>query len=310
MDGATYKPIFRRDSPGESRWHPVEPDIRIFVRDDGVGLWNVRSDDKTIVSRFPGYAELTFGPNKGNPSDDGRMIALAGQDETGRKIAFAYDMRNHRKYPDIDLDKSKLGYVTVSPRGDLVVFKGKLDRNAQSRGDRLRIFNLQGSQVGPDWPEYGRPSHFDLTIDENGDEVAIGKSKAGPDKGLIIKRRLRDGHVEPLTAEPDAGSHVSARNIREPGWVYITYGERPNRKNWLPFEFEVVALKTDGSQTTRRLARTYAAPGAYVSEAHASPSPDGSRVIWASNWGELSGPISAFVTEIDTGSGCVGVAGP
>jgi hypothetical protein len=309
LDGATYKPLFRRDGPGESRWHSIEPDLQIFVRDNLVGLWNVRSDEKTIVAHFPAYSKLAFGPSKGSPSDHRTMIALAAKDSSGRQVAFAYDVRSRKKYPDIDLSGSDLAYVSISPLGDLIVFKGKLDRNSRGRGDQTRIFDLEGNQVGPDWPEYGRPSHFDLTIDENGDQVAIGVSKSDPDKGRIIKRRLQDGHVEALTTMPGAASHVSARSIRRPGWVYVTYGERPDRKDRLPYEFEVVALRTDGSQTIRRLARTYAARSGYVSEAHASPSPDGSKVIWASNWGQPGDPISAFVTEIEPGTGCTGIAG-
>ena len=31
LDAETYKPLFRRPLPYESRWHPEKPDIRIFV---------------------------------------------------------------------------------------------------------------------------------------------------------------------------------------------------------------------------------------------------------------------------------------
>jgi hypothetical protein len=40
-------------------------------------------------------------------------------------------------------------------------------------------------------------------------------------------------------------------------------------------------------------------PFDYWSETHASPSPDGSQVIWSSNWGVGGGPVYDFVAHLD-----------
>jgi hypothetical protein len=61
----------------------------------------------------------------------------------------------------------------------------------------------------------------------------------------------------------------------------------------------VIALRIDGSGDVRRIAQTRNVPFDYWSETHASPSPDGSQVIWSSNWGVPGGPVHEFVTRVD-----------
>jgi len=66
-----------------------------------------------------------------------------------------------------------------------------------------------------------------------------------------------------------------------------------------PFAQGVIALKIDGSGEFRRIAHTLNARHDYWSETHASPSPDGSQIIWSSNWGQKGGPVFDFVSRID-----------
>ncbi|RUV53572.1 hypothetical protein EOB77_01380, partial [Mesorhizobium sp. M7A.F.Ca.MR.228.00.0.0] len=54
-----------------------------------------------------------------------------------------------------------------------------------------------------------------------------------------------------------------------------------------------------GSREVRRIVQTRNAPFDYWSETHASPSPDGSQVIWSSNWGVPGGPVYEFVAHLD-----------
>jgi hypothetical protein len=169
--------------------------------------------------------------------------------------------------------------------------------NGREGGDRTLVFTLQGEQVTGMWTEYGRPSHYDLTVDENGDEVAVGVSKSKPDEGRVIKRRLRDGKVTVLTAGGYA-SHTSTRNVDRPGWAYITYQNRDSNSKWGSYRDEVVAVKLDGSMTVERLAHLHTKKLDYVTEAHAVPSPDGRRILWASNWESDTGrPIGTYVAD-------------
>ncbi len=43
---------------------------------------------------------------------------------------------------------------------------------------------------------------------------------------------------------------------------------------------------------TVRLVQTNSAQNGYLTEQHGSVSPDGTKVIWASNWGDPEGPVA------------------
>jgi hypothetical protein len=140
-----------------------------------------------------------------------------------------------------------------------------------------------------------------MTIDADGSDVYVGISKADPDRYHIIKRRLEDGVVTDL-APYGEGQHASIRNINRPDWVFLTYSgtysEIAAHPHWAPFYQEVIALRIDGSGEIRRVVQTRDAKHDYWSEAHASPSPDGSQVIWSSNWGQAGGPVADYVAHL------------
>ena len=87
-----------------------------------------------------------------------------------------------------------------------------------------------------------------------------------------------------------------------PQWAFVSYGGDPAElaahPDWTQFVREVVAFPLGGSGAARLIAETYNVPFNYWSETHASPSPDGSRVIWSSNWGKPGGPVYDFVTRV------------
>ena len=64
------------------------------------------------------------------------------------------------------------------------------------------------------------------------------------------------------------------------------------------FRNEIIAVKLDGSQHVERLCHMHLVRAGYEGEGHASVSPDGSRVIWNSNWDDRERDISVYVAEI------------
>ncbi len=293
LGGENYAVRFaRHNGPGRDMgWHPQRPDIMVYVRDNAIGYWDVRKDTTEVIATFPGYCEFRIGPGEGNLSLDGRLIVVVGKKGKDR-IAFAYDMKKKHKYPDIILNDVRVDWVSVSASGRYIVLCGRIN---SERGDQTQVYDLEGSKVTELWEKYGRPSHYDLTVDENGDDIAVGVSKSKPDVGRVIKRRLRDGKVTVLTSGGYAG-HTSTRNVRRPGWAYVTYQGRGSA--WPPYWDEVVAVKLDGSMTAERIAHLHTKRIDYLTEAHAVPSPDGKRVLWASNWESSSGrSIGTYVAD-------------
>ena len=111
---------------------------------------------------------------------------------------------------------------------------------------------------------------------------------------MLIKRRLSDGLIT-ILVDTGYASHTSGRNIQRPGWVYVTYSSRDEPSNY-PYQNEIMAVKLDGSRT-ERICHTRSNIFAYISESHGSPSPDGLRVIFASDWDSGTYPVQAYVVD-------------
>jgi hypothetical protein len=280
IDGNTYAVLPNLKSPpdsgGEARWHPTDPKAMIYIQNNILGKWNPFTGENVILHVFSGYMDLFIGPSDGNLSNDGEMVVLYS---TMTKKAFAYDLVRDIKYPDIDFSSdTRVNSVSISALGKYIV--------ANINEDTVEVFDLQGKQVGNTWSEYGCPSHYDFTVDQNGDEVAVGVCKTGY-KG-IVKRRLSDGQITVIF--PMGASHTSARNINRPGWVYVT------GLYYAPYLNEVLAIKLDGT-AFERIAWIPNNKVDYESEMHGSPSPDGKKVIVASNWNIGSRPVQSYVIE-------------
>jgi hypothetical protein len=298
LDGKTYKPLFRRPVPGECEWHPTDPALMICVYDRELYLWSPRTNVKTVIYAPSGYRGMQFGPYKGNPSKDGYRVVLRATTTAGVSVAFAYDISTRKKFPDIKLAglAGRNSFCGISPSGRYIFCFQEMPNGT----NQAYVFTVNGA-VLQYWTENHRPGHGDMTIDADGSDVYVGISKAGPDAYHIIKRRLSDGKVTDL-APYGEGQHASIRNINRPGWVFVTYtgtyAEIVSHPQWAPFYQEVVALRIDGSGEIRRIVQTRDAKYDYWSEAHGSPSPNGSRVIWSSNWGRPGGPVSDYVANL------------
>jgi len=310
LDGRTYKPAFQRRASGECEWHPSNPDQMICVEDQQIYAWSVRDDVKTTLYAPGDYKKLRFGPSKGNLSRDGGRLVVRALNGDGAGVAFAYDIAAGRKYPDISLSQlvGENSFCGISPSGLYTLCIQRMPDGANP----AYVFTIDGVLI-QSWPENHRPGHGDMTLDRDGRDVYVGISKADPDKYHVIKRRLDDGHVTSL-APFGRAQHVSARNIRQPGWVFVTFGgeysQVAGQKRTTPFYQEIVAMRIDGSGEIRRVAQTRSSKHDYFSEAQASPSPDGSQVIWASNWGRAGGPVAAYVAQLEWQEGDTGVYNP
>lgn len=130
--------------------------------------------------------------------------------------------------------------------------------------------------------------HADLASDpfDGGEDVIVGgRACPGSNLGHVVKVRLRDGQVTSLTDPRNEAvySHGSARNLRRPGWFYVTYSRDPVYAG-ARFWGETVAVKLDGSGSVLRFAHYHSSQSTYDAEAQAVPSPDGRRLLFASDW--------------------------
>lgn len=290
LDGETYEVIKKATMPSgnESRWHPTNSNLRLILTNNSIKSWNYNTNQSITLIEFSGYSNTTLGEYTGNFSNDGNMAAvLATRNSDGKKVGFALDMENNVKYPDIDFSNIDVDFITISSLGNYIVVNADFGTGS----DRTKIYDLQGEQTGPFWSNYGQPSHFDVTIDLNGDEVAVGVDKSVND-GRVISRRLSDGA---LTVVSPAGyaSHTSARSINRPGWVYTISS---SSQSWGPFYNEIIAVKLDGSRV-ERICNARNVMNIYDNQAQPCPSPSGNRVLFASDWSSNAVPIQAYVVD-------------
>ncbi len=114
LDGNTYEPLFSRSCPGsEDRWHPVDPDLRIYMGSNIIGTWNVMTDEDTVLHTFSGYSDFRFGPGEGFVSNDGRYVAVNARNGSAH-VGFAYDIKNNVKFPSIHMQVEPV-FLNASP---------------------------------------------------------------------------------------------------------------------------------------------------------------------------------------------------
>ena len=299
LDGSTYQVQFgRRGSGGvDERWHPTMPDVMVAVFSDGsVAHWNVRTNTSTWKYRPTGYSGASFGDYEGNPSRDGRYLAVQATRVSDRHlVAFAVDVDAGTKFADIDLtaaNVSALDWASVSATGNYVVVFGTID----GRSQRTKVFTRAGAEVGY-WTNY-QFGHFDLGFDVDGNEIAFGGVGGAPNARQFIARRLDNAAVSLLSVPTTFDWHSSMRDIARPNWGYAV----TNNSEGSPYDGEIYAVKLDGSGVNGAGIERFAHHRSRITDYEASPmpvpSPDGRRVLFNSNWGDPSGrPMQAYVAD-------------
>ena len=325
LDGTSYRPKLAPCSGAnlyDYRWHPTRahPHELINVNAAGTQLawYDVTTCTQTRAWTLPITVDYGIGSGEGNPSADGRFVALGTTTDL-----FVVDMDPQPPYapypnprigpvyhlpPESLLVASPgtwtLGNLSVSPSGRYVDFKfaGPTDTTADLHrifevdpvtlaltphamaGAALRCGSFAARPNGWIFPL----KHADMTFDpfdHNEDILVGGRACPGSSLGRVVKVRLRDGAVTALTDPTNESPvyHVSTRNLERPGWAYVSYFKVAGKR----FSDEIVAVKLDGSLAVERLAHTHtAASGCYRCEAHPVPSRDGTRVLFASNWAQ------------------------
>ena len=286
LDGETYQPLFLSNgTPSDSdiRWHATDPALMVYAAGSKYGTWNPKTGAVTIVKNFGSdYSDCKFGPWEGSPSLDGNMVVISCN-----RGGFAYDIKNDKKYPDID-KFSSVDNVRISPLGTYMIWG--------CDPDHVIVTDLEGNVVA-DIPDR-TISHFDTTVDDAGDEVIVGRNNGtgGGTDGQLVKIRLKDGQRTEIN-EGGWCSHASTRSRLKYAVSAATY-ERDN-----PYCAEVIMSALDGSHTYR-LGSTHEPEGYdYKGEVQPSHSPDGGRVIFASAWGGSGSeprPVGCYVIDFRT----------
>jgi hypothetical protein len=338
LDGNDYSIVRSKNtfSAGYARWSHSDPNT--LYKPDGSEFRqytinpNNTTQTYTNLRTFTGYYGLSIGGGEGNLSLDDRYVALMARNTNTTNTADAayddlwviiYDVHEdtiksvtpfYDKYV-ADLgsvprsERIGIDFVSMSPSGQYIVMRWRGNGTARYKGVEVYtlpavegdplVFSHQITPVG---------SHGDLGYDAAGHEVWVATESDDtnyPGVG-ISTYRLDNGAQTTQLSQGGSGApfqpgHISCQNYKRPGWVYVTLNTNNTVGALNPAQTmkEVFALKLDGSETVQRFAWTYNNHFNYSSESHGVPNPDGTKVMFASNWGGTSSTsmVYSYVAE-------------
>ena len=306
LDGGSYTVLHAWGPPRPGTWHPVTPDEMIYVEADSVLTWNARKNSSRSLATIEGYTDFVQSASEDWISSDGKLVGVtANRKKDGKDVGFLIDIVTGRKvtpdfiYADLGFARDEREHQVCRPSlsGKFVVLRARGgDGDQNPRGEAFTVFDLDGKEIGRHWSPPHTPGHGDLALTVEGDDVMVGRSDDGwaerPDYFGSVSWRFKDGK---LCALGPAGSHTSGRAVKRPGWVFAgNFGKGST----------VFMYNLDGSGDVKTICQTWHRdPVDYWAQTQPVPSPSGTRVLFATNWGVSPaglklGDAHSFVVDI------------
>lgn len=301
LDGNTYDVKAARAAPnpysgGVYLWLPPDtswiahPEKYVVLTTDGgaVGIWDpIANTTQMRYDPGAGYTGAILGNYEGALSRDGRfVVVVATRSSDSRKVFYMVDLASGtRASPVIDpvasLGWTSLDWAGPSANGTYLVASQDWTKHAAIRVDGACATTFSAACVQSTWTYMG---HYDLGISAAGEEVAYN---SGEPEYVVL---ATGAHV----ALPDPSPtdwHSSSRAV--PGWglavVKTSSGNVANELYWQE-------LKAGGA--IKRFAYTYRSTSTDADHnIFGTPSWDGRRVLFRTDWGNPAGPVYAFVAD-------------
>lgn len=301
LDGSTYELLGWVNVPSETVWMHTDPHSVIGIA-GGHRLirFNVLTGQREILAPLDRYRKVLIGAGEGNLSNDDRYVVLFGSPRGHAHRStdlLVFDLLERRMISRRRFGRSRINWsdsstfdnATISQSGRHVILSFARRGSAPRRGIHSYDLDLRDERF---LSQHGG-GHFDACIDAADRDVML---ITGPN-GDLITIDLQTGERRTELTGVSWSIHISCRNTDRPGWAYVSEFYERGEARYLN-EDEVFALRLDGSGTVERFAHEhYSNREDYPREAHGVPSPDGARVLWASDWGLPRGPIYSYVAE-------------
>lgn len=202
-----------------------------------------------------------------------------------------------------DLDADAVGSVVAissggnapqpAPSGTLF-FLNVNDSAAQVRGfnmNLLRTLSVDAAEHATLGTWDGADTHFSVQF--------------GTPAGTVVAARMTDGTRRVIVGEatgypyPPSGTHLSALAYLKPGWLSASVVGAVSGAGVLDQEVLLVNANTGGSvcRVAHHRSHGSAGPQGYWAEPHASISPRGTRILFASDWGGGT-TVDTYVVEL------------
>ena len=297
---------FLKNLPGEinassePRWSRSDANVLYYNSGNQLKRYNVSTGATSAVHTFSEYSSIT-GKGESDICFDGNHFVFAGDN----RYVFVYEISTDSKGPVFDTGGRGFDSLYITPNDNVSI---------TWLGGGVELFNRNMNSLRQLTRAGG---HMDYTRDTNGDEVLIWANSNDPspvcDNG-IVKVRLSDGNQTCLLSlDWSLAVHISGTD--NSGSVFVeTYAPgdpAPGSSGWVPYTNEILKVKLDGSQV-ERLAHHRSRPlDSYNYEPRVSASRDGSKIIYASNFGIGSPTYYAdtYLISVSGGGGGTGGGG-
>ncbi len=322
-----------RGSLTEMKWSSYEPNVfyGIDVRADRFVFMKATIDTQNNTITYTDmpnatfmkseYDELLLGKYEGNLDYQDNYVVFAGRKKnTNRVTLIVYHIKDNYNtdYNSIEAQKTfnsmkwykedgggnfnpndgsesnqMFDWVSISALGNYVIVNYR-----SKEGDPEQEYSIE---------EYDRSlnhirrladhgEHGDLGLDVDGNEVYVqfgfGTINGADNTGIWMYPLDGSARVR-LLPDKYNGGHITCRNYQRPGWCYAN-----TRYLWNGSGVrEAFSLKLDGSETVERFAQTHNSTG-NSGYTQAGVSPDGTQMLFASDWGDGQLPEDTFLVQI------------
>lgn len=260
-----------------------------------IGRYNFATDASVTTWVVPppsgsAYTAVHIGQGEGSISDDGRYLPVVCLRGDSNVYVAVWDTSTNSVEGTLtltgwEISGSSFDNAHISPSGQWVVVSSY---QANNRGHRIydrATLTYQRAYTGGSGTNAtnGFPGHMDMGYRTNGDEVMV-RSRTD---GALVSVRLSDLHeqVEIPAAAMSWSFHVSCRNIKRPGWAYVTMAYDNSQSSKYLYR-EILAVKLDGSGTIERYGQAmFPNNGDYALQGKGVVSPLGDMLLFTSGWG-------------------------
>lgn len=299
------------------------------LRDFSIVRLNVQTGAETIIKNFsqdsmigpiitaePDLYHITM-KQEGESSYDKWYWAFLLQgslDDYRARYLFTWDRQEDKVLGlyTIPNGESNIDWVGMSPLGNWVLIGGDWDNGGNLAG--LTMANKELTQFHR--LDY-TTAHSDIGLDVEGKEVIVMQNPQTDYIDLIPIDLNTQPILEPggsynntnriplirlfydaqSSIGLNSGVHISC-NVS--GYCLVSTNTEPGlpEQNWFDRTITLVRLDRTHAQVFY-LAKVYNTTGAYWEETQATITNDGSRVLWASNWGQNVGEERVFLIQLD-----------
>ena len=292
LDAQTYAVTHDLGSVGvdhyNARWSHVNPNLLYWTYGPTLRRYDVETDDDTVLHDYSGeFDAIIIGLGKGSLSNDDRYVPLACGNSGTYTHAVVWDLQTQAEIGRVALPTFAVSFVGISPSGQWVLIEGASETDYSDFG--VKVYDKNLNFIG-DLGDVG--GHFDIAMDALGNEYVV---RANVTLDGLEKTLLPAGSPEIFASFDFANisGHVSCRNIDRPGWVYYSFN-----KYALRHVDYIGAAPLVGTGYTELFGFTRSTASVYNSESQAVVSPDGTKMIFHSDWGVPGGDVYSYIVGL------------